>query len=423
MLKQLAPQVRQPKQQQQQRGDTMWPQLTSSANSAPLQSQSGWEPRKDTDVGKEPSQETMRQDWNQTNARKASHQKKEWNKAVKQRDSGGLPAWKRDSQGGNAQGSNVQSGFAPRPMAGNVRAVFSPPGLDLPGRPYFPPHNYGASSHQLEVPGMGMWNVPPVHPNHSNMAGYRMGVSAGSHSRSNPYEMGGFAPQKWTGYEGMEYFPRQERPHPLFHPQNAPPMAEQRLMTRPPLHPGYVVPTMPGMAAFHSMVDSQQAQRSKFSDADPQMLSKEQLAERQYGHLTFPASRSHSAGVMPQSYSSAPQSASGTISRSHSSSPALQMQTMPHSHSSGVLPHSHSASALAHSVDVKSHSQAEDGVMGRRLILLRGLPGSGKTTLAKCVLRIIRIDCCIASGHLDRIWAAPISPPPLPSPPPPPSFT
>lgn len=360
MLKQLAPQVRQPKQQQPD--DVVWPSLAVSNNSA-----AGQEPRRDVQETQEPSQ-PMRQDWNQTNSRKNSRQKKDWSRAGKQKDSGWRYRPEMQQGGNNVQGPNVQGGYGPPP---NIRPVH-PPGLDVSGRPYFPPLNYGLVSHptQAEGRGMGMWNRAPIHPrgNHMDMAGYGMGSAPGLRPGSNPYEMG-FAQQRWPG---QDYMPGKERPHPHLHPQNGPPMPRPPV----PMQGAYVLPVIPAMPPYRvgTVVDPEQVRRSNSSNVDPKRFE-------QLGYPAYPVSHSYSAGAMPQSYSTnaAPHS-SAMMSHSHSSSPALQ--TVPNSHSPSVLPHSHSTSSMA-------HSHSTDDSTRRKLILLRGLPGSGKTTLAKYVLHIL----------------------------------
>ena len=117
------------------------------------------------------------------------------------------------------------------------------------------------------------------------------------------------------------------------------------------------------------------------------------------------ASRSHSAGMfqsqshsmthpihLASSSSAASHVSNGTPSHSQSAPPAASATTGPpppaketHSHSNGsatATKKSHSKSSVG--ADSQQGGGGGGGVRGK-LILMRGLPGSGKTTLAKCV--------------------------------------
>lgn len=386
MLKQLAPQVRLPPQQAQLRKpsepeEKEWPSLAKEAKSIPLH-QPGQEAHSNWQGGA--VMESGKQEWTQTNPRKSwnPRQKKSWNQTGKKSDTGGgrKDVW---NQGANTQGSNVSGPFAPLHMGGNVQPLF-PPGIDV--RANFQPSNYGSQASQVEATSMGMWNRP--RPS-LDMASLRMGSNSGT--GSNPHEMN-YGQHRWGGYEGLSS--NQEQFRPLLQAPNAPiPLiAEPRpfaaLMPHPPMQGSYVYPAP--VANYHGgAVDSEQVQRSKSSEVD----SKRLRGSEHTGHLAYPAvSHPHSAGLAPHSHSSGGVSishAAGVVSRSHSSSSALyalsQQQTsgaMSRSHSTSTLSHPHSAVAGSHSHAVEE--SGENDVRGK-LILLRGLPGSGKTCLAKCV--------------------------------------
>lgn len=292
------------------------------------------------------------QDWNQNT-------RQEWNRVVKRGDQAGGHQTGRKGSGfketgggyaASGEGPNIQAPFVSPGLGGANTTLFSPPHInEMDGRARYPPplnpgslrhgqtemsgtrmqtrpfFNSGSNHPEMFSTGMGFGPRMPSRPPHPEVPGMGMGTKPVVHSRSNPHDMAYSQPQpafmRWMGYGGVQ--------DPNF-TLNGPPVGPGRDdrprpflqgMPRPPMQGGYGVPMMANN--YHGgMVDGRMGEGRHLDVAGP---------ERMHGLIPYP---------------------SPDVSRSHS---------------------------------------ADGGVGGGRrgtgfgghLVLLRGLPGSGKTTLAK----------------------------------------
>lgn len=356
----MAPQNHVIGQKSKRSEDSGWPSLVSHANPA---HQRKLELHESDQNGK---------DWSQV------HRQKNWGHSRKQdqnrngllNDVGGFSAIKNDEgvkSGG--EGPNIQTGFGPPGMGGKAQRLFSPPGMQ--GRD-FPPLNPGSMQHNhMDITGTGMQSRPVAHSRYNppDYSGMMM-----AHSGTNNSDMGmgpnsgmgmgmghsdsvmGMGP---SGSHQYDYYHQVYRAmgHAPQEPQFG--VLRQQIpmqgvnMPRPFMRGGYA-PHNPVLrsARARGTVNVDQFGRPmpsemKYRNSERQLVPN---SAKLQGHIPFPVAYSHSAGDMS------------------------------HSHSGGDVSHSRSAG------DVREPRG--------QLVLMRGLPGSGKTTLARyssCILLSISL--------------------------------
>lgn len=383
-----------------------------------------------------------RQDWNQMQKPLGgySRQQQDWNQ---------VRGNKKEGWNAEPQGPNIQSRFAPPgsshrtllspPGIEMLRPAQFPPlnpgaaQVEVPGMwnsSKMNPGVYPGSNHHHGDMGMGF--------NHPRAYAGRIGGSA--------YEVNSRAIDNelllvQTSHPLMQAV---NQPRPSVNMPRLP--VQGAGFSRPPMQGAYLLQTPPLANSVHAgVLESEHVGRSMSGGNGERVgLGREGLLEQMlHGDIPYHGSHSHSSTQVSRSNSSGAYSASPSLSHTHSpgmshsySGPALLSsgaEVVTHSHSPGEMPRSHSSgqsqspadmfhshstgttpqphpinsvsstTIASHSTESMSHSHsisttlhshshsagladaARRHDLRHKLILLRGLPGSGKTTLAKYV--------------------------------------